>query len=45
VDFTKIKTFCAGQKKMMEEEDGEIASLPTNTSKTHQDMEQLQSNL
>ena len=30
---------------MMEEEDGEISSLPTNTSKTHQDTEQLQSKL
>ena len=28
-------------KKMVEEEDGEITSLPTNISKTHQEMEQL----
>ena len=33
-------------RKIVEEEDGEITSFPTNISKTHEDMEQLlQSNL
>lgn len=30
---------------MAEEQDREIASLPTDTSNTHQDREQLQNNL
>ena len=33
------------EQKMAKEWDAEIATLSKNTSKTHQDMEQLQSNL